>query len=363
MILEQLILLCTKQLHKQRSVGAIYHLLNGKRSIQTLQDAHLFNLDRYYGILPTISRDEFEQHIERLIDQNVINKVAKDHVDYLILTEVGKENLAQLINVINYINGLLFYKSDELFYKKLLLLTQVLTNDFKSNSSYIPIIEDANVQLWVRQTYQKIKTRLTDHLQWLYDDLYSLLQHLTTKEAEIFVDRLTTFENYGLSIQQLSTKHEQSTNDIRLTLRAIVQKMLHLMTTTQVETRLLHHIVNELPRFNMLTKSAHVTYKYLIQHYSIEQIASIRRLKINTIYDHLIEICWYDQTFPVESYINDEQILLINRAIQTTGSLQLKKIKEAIETDLSYFQIRLALTRIKNVFAEGEEIYASKHQF
>src|SRR5699024_7987985 len=107
--------------------------------------------------------------------------------------------------------------------------------------SYIPIVEDVNVQLWIKQTYNKIKTRLTDHLQWLHDDLHSLLQHFTTQEAEIFVDRLTTYENFGLSIQQLSTKYKQSTNDIRLTLRAMVQKTLHLITTTQVKTQLLCH--------------------------------------------------------------------------------------------------------------------------
>jgi|GEM_PF-322598 len=354
MLFKQIILLCIKQLHNQRSTSAIYHLLTGKRSIQTVQDAHLFGLDRFYGVFPSLSRQAFNQHIESYTKQGLLDKHITSNFDNYSLTKEGITHLSNIDKSVNYFNGLAFYKSDELFYKKILLLTQVLTNQYKNNSSYIPIIENPKILFWMRKTYREIKGELDKYLHFLYDDLYSLLKHLTSEEAEMFVDRLTSYKHYGLSIHQISKKYELSEEHTRLLLRAIVHKMLLLIKDNKVQTKLLSNIVDDLPRLNMLTNSARVTYNLLKKQHSVEQITSIRRLKINTIYDHIIEICWYDQQFPIEQYINNEQIAHVKRAIQMTQSLQLKTIKQFVTEELSYFQIRLALTRIKNVFAEGE---------
>lgn len=360
MLLKQLIFLCIKQLHNQRSTGAVFHLLTGKRSIQTVQDAHLFGLDRFYGVFPSLSRKTFDQYIDSYARLGLLNKNISNDWHNASLTTEGMTYLAQLDGSINYFNGLELYQRDEIFYKRLLLLTQVLTNHYKNNSSYIPVIEDPKILSWMRNTYHPMKHHLDKYLHLLYDDLYRLLNHFPNMEAEIFVDRLSAYKHYGLSLHQISAKYELSEEHVRLLLRAIVHKMLYLIKNNSVKFSLLNRMINDFPQLNMLTQSAQVTYQLLNKQHSVEQIASIRRLKVNTIYDHLIEICWYDQQFPIERYVSDEQISLVKRAIQRTQSLQLKMIKQFVEKELSYFQIRLALTRIKNVFAEGEFNHVSR---
>jgi uncharacterized protein YpbB len=59
--IENILLYCLKQLNGERTIYSIYHLLNGKKSSQTLQDAHLFSLKRYFGILESLTRESFDE--------------------------------------------------------------------------------------------------------------------------------------------------------------------------------------------------------------------------------------------------------------------------------------------------------------
>src|SRR5690625_2487588 len=361
MLLKQLILLCAKQLQKQRSSSAIYHLITGKRSIQTVQDAHLFGIDCFYGVLRTLSRQKFIERMNTYKSAELLREIDSPHFTYVSLTNKGQSYLTTVGKQLSYFNGLKFYKSDELFYKKVLLLTQVLTNQYNENSSYIPIIDDENILKWMRKYYGQIKHDLKTYLYYLYDDLYTLLIHFPNEEADIFVKRLSAYKHYGLSIQQLSSTYNYSVEHIQLLLRAMIHKMLQLIKDDTVTLKVLNLIVDDLPSYNMLTKSAKTTYELLNKQYTVEQIASIRRLKMSTIYDHIVEICWYDQNFPVDQYVTKEQMDQVKQAVIKAQSLQLKLIKHFAPDELTYFQIRIALTRIKNIFFEGEPVDDHKY--
>ncbi len=50
----------------------------------------------------------------------------------------------------------------------------------------------------------------------------------------------------------------------------------------------------------------------------------VRRLKLNTIYDHLVEIALYDDEFPLSKYVNSTEQTEIEKAAQKTLSYKLK---------------------------------------
>src|SRR5699024_2784091 len=102
-----------------------------------------------------------------------------------------------------------------------------------------------------------------------------------------------------------------------------------------------------------LTQSAQKTNDYLNMHMSIEQIAVKRRLKVNTIQDHIVEIALNNRDFSIYQYLSEEKEKIIVHAIQQARSYRLKEIKALVGDNISYFQIRLLLTRIDAIF-EGD---------
>jgi len=108
-----------------------------------------------------------------------------------------------------------------------------------------------------------------------------------------------------------------------------------------------------------LTGSARKTYDLYRQGLSPEAIAGTRRLKLNTIYDHLAEIALNDPQFPFTSFISEREAEEILKAIDKAGTYKLKSIKEQVSEDISFFQIRLILVfrhRLKRNEKEGEAV-------
>lgn len=110
----------------------------------------------------------------------------------------------------------------------------------------------------------------------------------------------------------------------------------------------LTRIKNDLPEYTKTTKSATKTRELLNRQYTAEEIAVMRNLKLNTIYDHLVEIALYDEQFPLEKYINDQDQQEILSVVNRLKSYKLKDIRQEISKEISYFQIRLVLA-VENI--------------
>src|SRR5690625_6472670 len=72
-LIDYIILKAYAQMKEERTIYSIFYLLKGKRSIQTVQDAHLFNLTSYYGIYKKISLHEYDVILQNLLDEQKIN--------------------------------------------------------------------------------------------------------------------------------------------------------------------------------------------------------------------------------------------------------------------------------------------------
>nr|WP_253286704.1 helix-turn-helix domain-containing protein [Virgibacillus sp. MSJ-26] len=88
------------------------------------------------------------------------------------------------------------------------------------------------------------------------------------------------------------------------------------------------------------------TYNLLNAGFSPEEIKVRRNLKLNTIYDHIVEISLFDKAFNIDDYVSESVINEIKMAVSNTDSYKLKDIKEKVSDEISFFQIRLVLTRI-----------------
>src|SRR5699024_537888 len=103
--------------------------------------------------------------------------------------------------------------------------------------------------------------------------------------------QLTGATVIGQSKQQLVDKYNLSVADIELeTLNVIHYILQHINVDLHP---ILYHMKQEIRGetiHSKLTHSTKQTYNLWQQGHQLEKIAFIRKLKINTIYDHLVEI-------------------------------------------------------------------------
>lgn len=351
MLLDGIILTCSLQIQEERTPSAIYHLLHGKKSIQTVQDAHIYQLENFYGVFPTLSKKLFDQKINDLLSQGLLAISPYNNTVYQPTPAAKiwmKKNKRQ-----QPFYGLKYYGSGPIFIQRLLLLIQTLSNIKMHHFSFIPVIDQSDVTEWVKKVYKQMNPLEDKGLSMLYDELSTLLNYFTEEEAAVFVDRITGFKDYGMSLEQLSMSYGMEKTDIQLLLTSLTHQMLDTIERDELHFPMMSFIVKDLPNNSFLTNSAQKTYQLIQNSYSVDEVARIRQLKENTICDHIVEIALYDRNFPIHNYVENKKYKEIMHAIKQTNSFKLKHIKEKVNHDISYFQIRLTLATAKNLLKRG----------
>ncbi|KKI93119.1 hypothetical protein WQ54_06340 [Bacillus sp. SA1-12] len=334
------LLYCFKQFKGERSLSAIYHLLNGKKSSQTIQDGKLFNLSHMFNLFPRLSRQYLNEACEELIQEGLLEFLPNQHYS---VTDKGNfvlnEGMAQRPLPAN-LNGWEYGDLGRIFWRRLSLLVQVLSNIVYERRKYLPLTKNQEDLQWLKSFLMQIsisKKRLADDI---YKEIKEALLLQTTTEAAIFTQRLTSSQTIGLTFEQIARKHNEDPTYVFL----LFWNVIHSMFLFQTEKRdsIFHAIIKDKRQNNILTSSTAKTRSYLLQGNTLQQIAAIRKLKISTIEDHIVEITLHDQSFTPSAFLSTEDFEEISKAIESLHTHQLKKVKEYLNHKYSYFQIRLA---------------------
>src|SRR5690625_1285112 len=126
--LKGIILYSQSHIKQSRSIFSIFHLLKGKRGIQTVHDSRIFGLDLFYGIYPSLDKKLFEKQIEMFVNESYLIKSNRENV--YSLTKKGHvwlENYLKHLRL-DYYNGLTFNQKAEVFFERLLLSIQTYAN-------------------------------------------------------------------------------------------------------------------------------------------------------------------------------------------------------------------------------------------
>lgn len=344
MIIDYLILKIYSHMKEERTLYAVYHLLKGKRSIQTVQDAHLYNITDYYGIYKNLTLNEYEIILNKLKNEQKIKKKAT--TDTYIITPTGLDYLKESKDNGMVFLGIKYNSVAPSFYKRILLFIQVWANSNQASQNYLPIIEDFQTENFIKSLYRTRKTLVKADLSDLYGELGRILSELPDKYALIYVERLTGYKHYGLSLDQLALKNKLSKHSVELILTSINHQIISVVSTNHSKYKTLNLLIEDLITKNNLTLSASKTYQLFSQNKNLQEIASMRNLKLNTIYDHIIEIALYDTNFDIEAFVTPRGYDEIVNYVETYQTFKLKDIKENINEEITYFQIRLVLSTI-----------------
>ncbi|MFC7060487.1 helix-turn-helix domain-containing protein [Halobacillus seohaensis] len=347
-----ILLNCIHTFKGERTISGIYNLIQGKRSSQTLQDARIYQLDRYFGIYPSLKKEKLEKAIDELVTEENVRLNSEQYPEILIAGEKYLSNSYILDN--NYFAGMEYHRNIFIFEKRLRLLVQTITQSHMKDFSFIPIEDDVTIQLWVKKVYrQQDASKLIDSL---YLELSQLLESICTKEAELFVGRLTGGGLIGGTREQLALHHKLNKENVDLMITHTLFYIFHSVKKDLNAYPVLAYCLEGLAQGELITSSAKQTYQWFNRGYTLQQISYKRNLKMSTIQDHIVEISLVMPSFSIDLFISDIAQEEIMNTIEHLETKKLKRLFEALDGKFNYFQLRLVLTR-SNFIRKGGEDY------
>ena len=340
-MLRQILLHIFYQLNNERTINAAYHLLRGKRSGQTIQDVGIFKLYPHFGILRKLARATFEDGVNSLRAEDWI-KV--DDNGYFTLTASGVEQAQKL--VLPFFDGWHYQGNEHMFYGRLSLIVQSLSNQSSGIRAFVPIQRNEEIQGWCRKFLLENDFRSGKLQQALFNEMKASMEQgeLSTLQKELLVERLTGVGVTGVAWQQLSFEHEMPELDCQLVFISALHQWLDTIHQHKEQFIYLSKLAENIRIDNVLTGSAYQTAQMYNQGYSLEQISAMRRLKASTIEDHIVELAMNEPTFDITPFISREQHQAVQQAVCKHTTKKLKVLHDALP-HLSYFQIRLALAK------------------
>ncbi|MDP4083916.1 MAG: helix-turn-helix domain-containing protein [Bacillota bacterium] len=346
--IEIIILYCLKQLNGERTIYSIYHLLKGKKSSQTIQDAHLYKLTHFFRCFESISREVLETKIQKFLGNHWI--VPNGDQQFLV-TSVGEQVLTASLEkqpFPKHLDGWKYHSESLLFWERFSLLVQVISNFNFKEAHYIPIQKNKQVHRWLKLFLKENSWQKNSLGKILHSELMDCFESAQNINPAVFIFRLTGYCQIGLTPLQVAEKLKIETTKYYIEFQNIIHFLIQHVRANPIQYKLLSSIILDIKESNPLTHSSKITYEYVRKGLSIQEIAKTRGLKTSTIEDHIVEIALNIDGFSIDSFIDKGIQKKIIAVANRTETKQLKLIKKHIDT-ANYFEIRLVLAKFGGV--------------
>ncbi|MBY0222680.1 helix-turn-helix domain-containing protein [Mammaliicoccus sciuri] len=342
MVFISILLTMFQRLHGERSAQGVYHILRGKRSGQTLQDVENYQLKPFYSLFPNLSTDGYRRQIERLIAEGLIR--IENQVVYV--TDKGRKNM---LHAPWRFNGWEYRGGEREFVKRLALTVQTLSYIRTGQTMFAPIQKELHIQQFVKEFLRRQTVSVDELAKRVHKELVQILSeaNLTDLQRTILSYRLTGVQLTAYTWEQIAEALNSPVTSVQIYFLESLHIVLDFIEEHE-DMPLVKSLAVGCRVENYLTQSAERSRKLVQQGYSIEQIASLRNLKLSTIEDHMVEMAANVKTFPYEEFVTAEQIQKVWQQIDRLQTKRLRVLKERC-AELSYFQLRLIIIHGKRV--------------
>lgn len=344
MKLSSLILKIAEKMDGQRSLNGCLHVLRGKRSGQTLQDADTFSVKPYFSLLPKLSEAAFVEAAGALQSRGLLAE--KDGL--LELTAAGREAAAALPDY--RFDGWNYRGREFVFFQRLQLFVQTCSQLRSGQNSFLPITNDRTVQQFVRRFLPAQKETWQETAGQFAEELIAAIRNsgMSDLQAALFSHRLTGFSATGWTWEQLEAAAGKPKNDLQLDWLEALHRLLAVAESPEgnISMPFLHKLSESIRVETPLTGSAAVTKKLFDKGYSLEEIAQARQLKTSTIEDHFTEMAANVSGFPIGLFVPAGDQQSVRQMVSEGDVKRLRLLKDAFP-HLSYFQLRLVLSTMK----------------
>ena len=97
------------------------------------------------------------------------------------------------------------------------------------------------------------------------------------------------------------------------------------------------------------TPSYEISYKLYTEGNNLKQISEIRNLSTSTIQGHLAKALYEGKKLNVQDFVPEKYIPMIKDAINKSGAVKLKTVKEMLPEEVDYFWIRLIMNELQQI--------------
>ncbi|CAM3059135.1 helix-turn-helix domain-containing protein [Filibacter tadaridae] len=338
MNLSSILLTIINKLDGERTIYAGFHLLRGKRSGQTLQDVEYYGLKPFFGLLPKLRIVTFDEAANRLIE---LGYIATSDDSLVTVTEKGRLELSILPSYRFY--GWDYRGREMIFYGRLTLTVQTMSNIRAGKKSFMPIQKDMNIQTFVKKLLYELPIKNPLFSRQVGEELTIgiIRSEMSDLQKVIFTHRLAGYGLSGWTWDQLA----ESLKLNPFTIRLMFIESLHMLLTvieSSTDLQLLQKMAADIKVSSYLTESSTKTKRLFDQGMSIEEIATARQLKVSTIEDHFVEMSINNTDFPLQMFVSEEETIAVIAKMNELGTKRLRLLKDEFKS-LTYFQLRLIL--------------------
>ncbi|WP_047375380.1 helix-turn-helix domain-containing protein [Exiguobacterium sp. ZOR0005] len=326
------LLLAIDRLKGERSERSLFHVLNGKRSATTLQDAFFYDLEPVFGMFPYAKYD-YEKLMASLEKRGWLNR------SMFTLTGAG-QLLASPETVSDLFERLGGEQRDytTMTWKRLSLFIQTFMS-LEHKRTFYPVQADRLAERWVKQIVRS-EREWRPLIESFHSELETALESVGDPYATAVVYRFTGAFETGYTYEQIATLLDVDARTARLYFLAGWNALLNELPEDAKLRGFSHGLSRE-----RMTLSARESFDLFTAGRSFSQVQSMRRLRTSTIEDHVVEMAMYIEEFPLDQFVPERLIAEVER-LREGDSWALKPIFDQID-ELSYFQIRLVFARLK----------------
>ncbi|SEM86109.1 Uncharacterized protein YpbB [Mesobacillus persicus] len=342
---DAVLLHCLNQINNERSIYSLYHLFQGKKSSQTIQDAHLFNLTAFFRAFPLLTRMELEKAIEELQHSGLLERTSNEHYR---LNKFGESALREFHtrNELppKFLEGWNYHHLTTVFWERLSILVQVCSNLVHQKKGFIPVQNKQETLEWVKSYIKAQNINRYDLAEQLYNELIFCLESEQTIQPSVLILRMTGNNRIGLTSKQAADMLNMENTHYQLEFLNVIHFMIGTISANQDQYKQLSGLVRDAQKTVPFTLSTEKTYRLIEKGFTPIEIANIRKLKTSTIEDHIVEIALHLESFDLNKYVNENKQERIMKVANETSAKKLKQIRDYVN-DASYFEIRLVLAR------------------
>ncbi len=338
MNLSSILLTIISKIDGERTIYAGLHLLRGKRSGQTLQDVEYYGLKAFFGILPKLSVERYDEAAKRLSDSGFISTSDESFVK---LTESGRLTVPTLPTY--QFNGWDYRGKEMTFFARLSLVVQTVSNFKAGEKSFMPVQKNYDIQSFVKTLLHEQPISDSKYASQIGDELRLCINRskIDDRQKIIITYRLSGFSLTGWTWDQLADNLKLNPFVIRLMFIESLHRLLDVIERSS-DLPFLRKIAENVKVSTYLTESSIKTKQLFERGMSIERIAATRKLKISTIEDHFVELSMNDPQFPLTQFVSVEVVEAVVAKVNEMQTRRLRLLKAEFES-LSYFQLRLIL--------------------
>ena len=327
-------------LQEPTSSSQLLHVFQGKRTPSMFYLTEKNGWHHAFSQFKRITIEEIEKTVHQIFQKEWLSPTEKGFV----LTEIGVNELESYFNQRYFpkINRFTNLNIRSAFWERYQLFAQIFSEMAYKNQRYSPVIKHPQHQENVRLLFQQYPDQRKELVKKWVEEQNFLFTHLEESHSNTVIAQLSGHQIIGETKSQLQELLEMDQFEYALYHQDIIEEILNLIEENSEVLVLLHAIVYQLHRETNygLSSSTYISYELLKQGFDIENIASRRQLKENTIREHILEMAFVLCDFPNAKYVPQPIYEQLHKGFETIDNYTYRDAMGAVD-GLEFMYYRL----------------------